>query len=139
MANARDAVVGGHGAAEGGNDGDGGAPSEVTLKVAGDPGTAFSGACSVGGREHDMAGRVPERYAYELDGGRLECEIRKEGGDTLEVAIIGEGVHSVQRSNAPGGSVRFSLSGGGLSSSTSSISLNQTVESSIRSFSGGSR
>ena len=139
VANARDAVVGGHGAAEGGNDGDGGAPSEVTLKVAGDPGTAFSGACSVGGREHDMAGRVPERYAYELDGGRLECEIRKEGGDTLEVAIIGEGVHSVQRSNAPGGSVRFSLSGGGLSSSTSSISLNQTVESSIRSFSGGSR
>lgn len=138
VASARDAVAGGDGAIEEGDDGDDNS-SEVTLKVAGDPGTTFFGACSVGGREHDIEGRVPERYAYELDGGRLECEIRKEGGDTLEVAVIGEGVHSVQRSKAPGGTVRFTLSGDGLSYSTSSISLNQTVESSVRSFSDGSR
>ena len=139
VANARDAVAAWNVAAEGGDNGDEGDPSEVTLKVAGDPRTTFSGACSVGGREHDVEGRVPERYVYKLDGGRLACEIRKERGGTVEVAVIGDGIRSVQRSNAPGGSVRFSHSGGGLSSSASSISLNQTVESSVRSFSGGSR
>ena len=127
VANAWDAVAGGDGANEGGDDEDEGGPSEVTLKVAGDPGTAFSGACSVGGREYDIAGRVPERYAYEFDGGRFKCEIRKESGDTLEVAIIGEGVHSVQRSNALGGSVRVTLSGAGLSPSTSSISRDSAI------------
>jgi hypothetical protein len=111
---------------------------KVTLKVAGDPGTAFFGVCSVGGREKAIEGRVPERYAYELDGGKLECKIRKDGAGALEVVVTGEGIHSVQRSNAQEGTVRFAFSGGSVSSSTSSVSQNQTIESSHRSFSDDS-
>jgi hypothetical protein len=134
VASTRDAVEGGEGSSER-DDGSEERPRKVTLKVAGDPGTAFSGVCSVGGREDTIEGRAPERYAYEPDGGKLECEIEKESGGALEIAVTGEGVHSVQRSNAQGSTVRFTLSGGSISSSTSSVSQNQAVESSVRSFS----
>jgi hypothetical protein len=76
-----------------------------------------------------LEGRVPERYAYKLDGAKLECEIRKKGAGALEVVVTGEGIHSVQRSNALGSTVRFALSGGNVSSSTSSVSQNQTTVS----------
>jgi hypothetical protein len=79
-----------------------------------------------------VRGRVPERYAYELRGGKLACEIRKEAGGALQVVFSGEGVHSVQQTNARGGAIRFVFSGGGLSSSTSSVSQNQVFESSER-------
>ena len=136
-ASTRDAVVSGVG--EAGKEGEGeDRTRKVTLKVAGDQGTSFSGVCSVGGHEEVLEGRVPERYAYELDGAKLECEIRKEGAGALEVVVAGEGIHSVQRSNALESTVRFALSGGSVSSSTSSISQNQTIESSHRSLSDDS-
>lgn len=114
-------------------------PQELTLKVGGEPGTGFSGACAVGEGEKTIEGRVPERYVFEPGDAGLECEIRKEGGGALEVVVAGEGVRSVQRTGAGEGTVRFAFSGGGMSSSTSSISLNQTVKSSDRSSPNDSR
>ena len=136
-ASTRDAVVSGGGETGKEDESEDRTP-KVTLKVAGDQGTSFSGVCSVGGHEEVLEGRVPERYAYELDGAKLECEIRKEGAGALEIVVTGEGVHSVQRTNAQGSTLRFVLSGGSISSSTSSVSQNQTIESSNRSVSDDS-
>jgi hypothetical protein len=130
-------VVSGEGKSEKGDESEDRA-RRVTLKVTGDQGTSFSGVCSVGEREEAIEGRVPERYAYEPGDARLECEIRKKDAGALEVVVTGEGIHSVQRSNAQGGTVRFALSGGGVSSSTSSVSQTQTIESSHRPLSDGS-
>lgn len=102
----------------------------LTLTVGGDRGTSFSGVCSVGEKEKTIAGRVPERYVFEPGDAGLECEIRKKDGGALELVVAGEGLRSVQQTAASGGTIRFSFSGGGISSSTSSISLNQTTRSS---------
>jgi hypothetical protein len=136
-ASTRDTVASGDGKSDKGDESED-RTRRVTLKVAGDPGASFSGVCSVGGREEAIEGRVPKRYAYEPGDAKLECEIRKEGAGALEVVLTGEGIHSVQRSNAQGGTARFSLSEGGVSSSTSSVSQTQTIESSQRSLSDGS-
>jgi hypothetical protein len=91
----------------------------ITLEIGGDTGTNFSGRCSVGGKEKVIGGRVPARYVYEPDGGKLECEIRKRGTGTLEVVLsAGDNVRSVQRTSAPGGTIHFAYSGSSISSST---------------------
>jgi hypothetical protein len=108
---------------------------KVTLKLAGDQGTPFSGECLLGGREEVLEGRVPERHVYKPSGAELKCDIRKEGAGALEVIVTGDGGRSVLLTNAQGGTVRFVLSGGSVSSSTSSISQNQPIESSQRSVS----
>ena len=91
----------------------------ITLKIGGDPGTKFSGRCSVGGEEKVIGGRVPARYVYEPGGGKLECEIRKGGDGTLEVVLAaGNNVRSVQRTSAPRGTINFAYSGSSISSST---------------------
>ena len=136
-ASTRDTVASGEGKSEKGDESEDRA-RRVTLKLAGNSGTSFSGVCSVGGHEEAIEGRVPERYAFEPGDAKLECEIRKEGAGALEVVLTGKCIHSVQRSNAQGGTVRFSLSVGGVSSSTSSGSQTQTIESSHRSLSDGS-
>jgi hypothetical protein len=105
----------------------------VTLKVLGDPGTSFSGVCSIAGREEAVEGRVPKRYAYELGEGMLECEVRNESGGALRVTLTGEGLHSVQQSDTSGGTIRIGFSGGDTSSSTSAVS--RVVESAQRSSS----
>src|SRR5215217_3130493 len=62
------------------------APSgEVTLKIEGSPGTEFSGTCIIGGKEKKLSGRVPKRFIYELDGQRLECEIKKQSSNSGEM------------------------------------------------------
>ena len=103
----------------------------LVLEVGGDPGTRFSGVCSVGGKEKTIAGTVPERHAFEPGDAGLECEINKKDGGAPEVVVEGDGVRSVQRTD--GGTVRFALLGGDLSSATSSVSLSQAVASSGRS------
>src|SRR3712207_3646652 len=136
-ASARDAVASSEGKTE--KEGEGkNRTHKVTLKVVGDQGIPFSGVCSVGGHEEVLEGRVPEHHVYEPGAAELECEFQKEGAGTLEVLVTGEGVHSVQRTNAQGSTVRIVLSGGSVSSSTSSISQNQTIESSKRSESDDS-
>jgi hypothetical protein len=109
-------------------------PRKVTLKVAGDQGTAFSGVCTVDGHEDAIEGRTPARYKYEPGDGKLECEIRKEGAGALEIAITGESVDSVQQTDAQRSIVRFAFSEGRVSSSSSSVSMSQTIEFSNQSF-----
>ncbi|HEV2745601.1 MAG TPA: hypothetical protein VGV91_20775 [Rubrobacter sp.] len=105
-------------------------PREVTLTVTGGPGTGFAGSCSIGGEERTFEGEVPKRYVFEPRGKELECEIRKEGGGALEVVVEGKGVHSVQRTAAGESTLRITFSEAGISSSTSSVSLNQITTSS---------
>jgi hypothetical protein len=116
-------------------------PEDLALKVGGDPGSEFSGVCSLGKEEKTIGGRVPEHYVFEPGAAGIECEIRKEGGGALKVVVTGEGVRSVQRSGGAGeGTVRFAFSGGSISYSTSSISLiNQTSKSSDQSSSNDPR
>jgi hypothetical protein len=101
----------------------GGGAQEVTLEVRGDDGTRFSGVCFVGGEEKSINGRVPARYHYHPGGDKLECEIHKEGGGSLEVVLTaGSNVHSVQRTNAQESTINFTYSSGGISSSMSGSS-----------------
>lgn len=91
---------------EGGNRSQG-----ITLEIGGDPGTKFSGRCSVGGEEKVIGGRVPARYVYEPGGDKLECEIRKGGAGTPEVVLTaGNNVRSVQRTSAQGSTINFTYS-----------------------------
>ena len=106
-------------------------PQEVTLRITGELGTRFSGGCSVGGEERSLSGRTPERYAFEPRGKKLECEVRKGGEGALEIVFAdGESVRSVQRTNAGESTTRFVYSNGGISSSTSSVSVGRTITSS---------
>ncbi len=102
-------------------------PGELTLHVGGDRGTSFSGICSVGEKKKAIAGHAPEHYVFKPGDAGLECEIRKKGGGTLEVVVAGEGLRSVQQTAASGGTIKFTFSGDGISSSTSSISLSQSA------------
>jgi hypothetical protein len=100
--------------AEGGNHSQG-----ITLKIGSDPGTKFSGRCSVGSEEKIFGGRVPARYVYEPGGGKLECEMRKGGAGTLEVVLAaGNNVRSVQRTSAQSSTINFAYSSSRISSST---------------------
>ncbi len=121
---------------------DGGA-GNVTLRIAGDKGTPFSGTCSVGGKEHDISGQVPQSFEYELDSQKLECEIGKQGDESgaLKVVLSSEVTRSVQRVEGNEGkdvTLRLTYSKGSVSSSmtssfsqlSSSSSSSQTVISS---------
>lgn len=115
---------------------------EVTLRLEGDPGTEFSGVCSVGGEEEELDGQVPESFVYELNGQELECEIRK-GTDAgnLTVLLTAPGNNIVQQTSTPGGTINLMFSENGVSSSTSSASsnsANQVVSSSVNSGSSSS-
>lgn len=113
-----------------------GSSRKVVLEIRGEHGTRFSGKCSIGGEERRFDGRVPESYHYELGGKKLECEIRKDGPGTLEVALAsGNDVHSVQRQSGTGNSViHLSYSGDGASGVTSSQSqVSSTSDSSTKS------
>ena len=105
------------------------APSgEVTLKIEGSPGTEFSGTCIVGGKEEKKVnGRVPKRFIYELDGQRLECEIRKQSSNSGEMKVefsAGGHTNSVQQTSTQGGSLTLRYeSNGSTSLVTSSTSV----------------
>jgi hypothetical protein len=114
------------------------APSgEVTLKIEGSPGTEFSGTCIVGGKEKKkVSGRVPKRFIYELDGQRLECEIRKQSSNSGQMKVefsAGGHTNSVQQTSTQGGylTLRYESHGStGLVSSSTSVSGNQANSSS---------
>jgi hypothetical protein len=108
---------------------------EATLEIGGAPGTGFSGACAVGGEERAFRGQVPERFVYELDGRRLECEIRKQSAGAMKITLDAGGSDFVQRAGSRRVAVRIVYSKGGISSSiqsfsTSSGSTSQTIISS---------
>src|SRR5215208_4699977 len=108
------------------------APSgEVTLKIEGSPGTEFSGTCIVGGKEKKVSGRVPKRFIYELDGQRLECEIRKQSSNSGDMKVefsAGGHTNSVQQTSTQGGSLTLRYDGHGntgLVCSSNSVSGDQ--------------
>lgn len=100
---------------------------EVALEVGGNEGTEFSGSCAVGDEETEVSGRVPESFVYELDGGRLDCEISA-GGDLEVVLAASENTRSVQRIS--GGTLNLAYENGRVSSSTSSGSDSSSSSSS---------
>jgi hypothetical protein len=112
---------------------DASAPSgEVTLKIEGSPGTEFSGTCIVGGKEEKkLSGRVPKRFIHELDGQRLECQIRKQSSNSGEMKVefsAGGHTNSVQQTSTQGGSLTLRYDGHGsigVVSSSTSVSGNQ--------------
>jgi hypothetical protein len=109
------------------------APSrEVTLKIEGSPGTEFSGTCIIGGKEEKkLSGRVPKRFIYELDGQRLECQIRKQSSNSGEMKVefsAGGHTNSVQQTSTQGDSLTLRYDGHGstgLVSSSTSVSGDQ--------------
>jgi hypothetical protein len=109
------------------------APSgEVSLKIEGSPGTEFSGTCIVGGQEEKkVSGRVPKRFIYELDGQRLECQIRKQSSNSGQMKVefsAGGQTNSVQQTSTQGGSLtlRYESHGStGLVTSPTSVPGNQ--------------
>lgn len=93
--------------------------AEAALEFEGDRGTGFSGACVVDGEERTFEGEVPERMEFSPDGGRLECEIQKEGSGDLELTFTaGDNTRSVQRIDAPQSKVEILYEDGSLSTST---------------------
>jgi hypothetical protein len=80
-------------AAQGEKENESGESGDVTLRIAGDEGTRFSGVCSVGQDEHDISGRVPQTFEFEPNDRKLWCEVRKQGaqGTGLEIMLEGQG------------------------------------------------
>jgi hypothetical protein len=112
---------------------DASAPSgEVTLNIEGSPGTKFSGTCIIGGKvEKKISGRVPKRFVYELDGQRLECEIRKQSSNSGQMKVefsAGGQTNSIQQTSTQGAFLTLRYGGHGstaLVSSSTSVSGNQ--------------
>lgn len=99
-------------------------PGKVVLRVEGNPGTEFSGTCVAGGTEQEVAGRVPGRFVYELDGQELECEVRKVGSAAgeLEISLDGGGLYRKTTIQGQGDEVSFALTEQGTAFSTFSSS-----------------
>jgi hypothetical protein len=108
------------GDAESGRDGKG----DVTLRIRGDKGARFSGACSLGEERREISGQAPRSFGFDLKGRELSCEIGKQGSqsDELEVVLSGENIHSVQRLGGGQGTLKMTYDGDGSFSSMSSSS-----------------
>lgn len=125
-------------------------PDRVVLKVGGETGAEFSGICVVGGEEKDLAGQVPGRFVYELDGRSLECEVRRAepSGGALEISLRADGGSRETMVRSKGDEVSFALTEEGTVLSTYSSgsggSVNQQTKvtsssSSSEASSSGSR
>jgi hypothetical protein len=87
----------------------------VVLRLEGDPETTFSGICAVGGEESVLSGRVPKRYAFDLDGRRLSCRIQKQdsGRGALKVILtVDDATRSVQQTNSRDAFINVTYRGG---------------------------
>ena len=97
---------------------------DVTLKIQGDKGARFSGACSLGEEQRESSGRAPRSFEFDLKGRELSCEIGNQEGQSneLEVVLSGENVRSVQRLDGGQGTLKMTYDGNGSFSSMSSSS-----------------
>ncbi len=87
----------------------------VVLRLEGDPKTTFSGLCAVGGEESVLSGRVPKRYAFNLDGKKLSCRIQKQDsgrGDLKVILTADDTTRSVQQTSTHNGFINISYQGG---------------------------
>lgn len=98
--------------------------ADVTLRIQGDKGARFSGACSVGEERREISGQAPESFEFDLKGRELSCEIDKQGSqsDELEVVLSGENVHAEQRLAGEQGTSKITYDGNGSISAMSSSS-----------------
>ena len=96
---------------------DGGKVREATLEIEGDPGTGFSGTCTIGDEEREVSGQVPERFVFEVNGQKLECEISKQSTGAMNIVLDAGGADYVQRTDSRRATVRIVYSGVGYSSS----------------------
>ncbi len=118
-----DGQVSGEGVeSSGGEEPSGGAVSEATLEMAGDPGTAFSGTCVLGEEEMDVSGEVPASFTLPLDGQKLDCEIRKEGEGKLRMVLEAGNSRNVYQTTSSDATVKLTYSGNGVASFSSSSS-----------------
>ena len=86
----------------------------VLLRLEGDPGTTFSGICTVGSKQSVLSGRIPKRYAFDPRGRRLSCRIEKRdpgGGDLKVILVAGDTTRSVQQTNTRGSVINVSYTG----------------------------
>ena len=132
-------------ATEEGSGEDGRRDERVSLEIRGSPGTAFSGVCSIGDEEAELAGEVPQRFVYYPEGRKIHCELRKEdaGSGNLKVVLAAPGNRIVQQTNAESGAVELTFSGNGggsssVSTSTTSSGSGTQVSSSSSSVSSSS-
>lgn len=124
--------------ARGGDKGRGGETrsGKAVLKIGGEPGTRFSGKCSVGDEEgEEISGSVPERFAYEPNGRELKCEVRNDSGGDLKVVFTAGDDRVAQQANAEGAEIAFEYSESGVSSSTTSSGSSGVVSQSSSSVS----
>jgi hypothetical protein len=87
---------------------------DVVIQLEGDPGTTFSGLCSVGEGQKVLSGQVPKHFEFDLKGQQLSCRIEKrdkEKGDLKVVLAAGETTRSVRQTNTPGGVIKVSYKG----------------------------
>lgn len=102
------------------NSGSGGSGvGEVTLKLGGDPGVAFSGRCVVDGESRQVSGETPETLTYEPEE-RLECEITSQGGSLRVTFSDGQGTNTTQTVGSGSSSLDLTYDGDSFASSTSS-------------------
>ncbi len=118
----------------------GGGSGDVTLRIAGDQGTRFSGSCSVGGEERNISGQVPQSYEFDLEGQKLECELRKQGDKSgeLRVVLISEYGGSVQRVEGEDVTLRLTYAKGNVFSSRTSASSSSSSSQTVISSNGSS-
>jgi len=100
---------------------------EATPEIQGHRGTRFSGTCTVGKKEREIGGQVPERFVLEPDGRRLECEIRKQSTGAMSIVLDAGNTDYVQQTGSRRATVRIVYSKQGFSSSISSSSTRQTL------------
>lgn len=107
-------------AGDGETKGSGSPSGKAVLRITGDPGTRFSGACILGNEKSNVAGQVPKRFAYGLDGRKLECEIRKarSAGGLLQISAKAGGVRRNTVVRGRGVEVSFALTERGVNFST---------------------
>ena len=89
--------------------------SGVMLRIEGDPKTTFSGLCTVGEEESVLSGRVPKRYAFDLDGQKLSCRIQKQDsgrGDLKVILTANDTTRSVQQTSSHDGFINISYQDG---------------------------
>jgi hypothetical protein len=87
----------------------------VVLRLEGDPKTTFSGLCTVGEEESVLSGRVPKRYAFDLDGQKLSCRIQKQDsgrGDLKVILTANDTTRSVQQTSSHDGFINISYQDG---------------------------
>jgi hypothetical protein len=87
----------------------------IVLRLEGDPNATFSGLCTVGGEESVLSGRVPKRYAFNLDGKKLSCRIQKQDsgrGDLKVILTADDTTRSVQQTSSREGFINISYQGG---------------------------